>query len=166
MLFLNFKETVNKVIFANRESVEQVEEGKILAPKFDSNGIIPAVITETSSGEVLMLGYMNEESLTKTIETKEAHYWSRSREVLWKKGDSSGMIHEVDEILIDDDQDSLLLKVSIKGLGASCHVGYKSCFYRSLQSVTEDGVELEFTEDEKVFDPEIVYPGSENPTKL
>jgi len=166
MPFLNFKETVNKVIFAKRESVEQVEEGKILAPKFDSDGIIPAVVTETSSGEVLMLGYMNEESLTKTIETKEAHYWSRSREVLWKKGDSSGMIHEVDEILIDDDQDSLLLKVSIKGLGASCHVGYKSCFYRSLQNVTEDGVELEFTEDEKVFDPKIVYPGSENPTKL
>lgn len=166
MPFLNFKETVNKVIFAKRESVEQVEEGKILAPKFDSDGIIPAVVTETSSGEVLMLGYMNEESLTKTIETKEAYYWSRSREVLWKKGDSSGMIHKVDEILIDDDQDSLLVKVSIKGLGASCHVGYKSCFYRSLQSVTEDGVELEFTEDEKVFDPEIVYPGSENPTKL
>ena len=157
---------MNKVIFAKRESVEQVEEGTILAPKFDLDGIIPAVVIETSSGEVLMLGYMNAESLTKTIETKEAYYWSRSREVLWKKGDSSGMIHEVDEILIDDDQDSLLLKVSIKGLGASCHVGYKSCFYRSLQNVTEDGVELEFTEDEKVFDPEIVYPGAENPTKL
>ena len=123
-------------------------------------------ILETSSGEVLMPGYMNAESLTKTIETKEAYYWSRSREVLWKKGHSSGMIHEVDEILIDDDQDSLLLKVTIKGLGASCHVGYKSCFYRSLQNVTEDGVKLEFTEDEKVFDPEIVYPGAENPTKL
>ena len=166
MPFLNFEETVNKIIFAKRESVEQVEEGKILAPKFDSDGIIPAVVTETTSGEVIMLGYMNEESLTKTIETKEAYYWSRSREVLWKKGDSSGMIHEVDEILIDDDQDSLLLKVSIKGLGASCHVGYKSCFYRSLQNVTKDGVKLEFTEDEKVFDPEVVYPGTENPTKL
>ena len=157
---------MNKVIFAKRESIEQVEEGKVLAPKFDLNGIIPAVVTETSSGEVLMLGYMNKDSLRKTIETKEAYYWSRSREVLWKKGDSSGMIHEVDEILIDDDQDSLLLKVTIKGLGASCHVGYKSCFYRSLQNVTQDGVELEFTEDEKVFDPEIVYPGAENPTKL
>ena len=157
---------MNKVIFVKRESIKQVEEGKVLAPKFDLNGIIPAVVTETSSGEVLMLGYMNEDSLRKTIETKEAYYWSRSREVLWKKGDSSGMIHEVDEILIDDDLDSLLLKVTIKGLGASCHVGYKSCFYRSLQNVTEDGVELEFTEDEKVFDPEIVYPGAENPTKL
>ena len=157
---------MNKIIFAKRESVEQVEEGNILAPKFDQNGIIPAVVTEASSGELLMLGYMNKESLRKTIETKEAYYWSRSREVLWKKGDSSGMIHEVEEILIDDDQDSLWLKVSIKGLGASCHVGYKSCFYRSLQNVTEDGVELKFTEDEKVFDPEIVYPGAENPTKL
>ena len=157
---------MNKVIFAKRESIEQVEEGKLLAPKFDINGIIPVVVTETSSGEVLMLGYMNEDSLRKTIETKEAYYWSRSREVLWKKGDSSGMIHEVDEILIDDDQDSLLLKVTIKGLGASCHVGYKSCFYRSIENVTEDGVELEFTEDEKVFYPEIVYPGAENPTKL
>jgi|TARA_B100000131_G_scaffold259934_1_gene255647 phosphoribosyl-AMP cyclohydrolase len=157
---------VNKIIFAKRESVEQVEEGNILAPKFDQNGIIPAVVTEASSGELLMLGYMNKESLRKTIETKEAYYWSRSREVLWKKGDSSGMIHEVEEILIDDDQDSLWLKVSIKGLGASCHVGYKSCFYRSLQNITEDGVELKFTENEKVFDPEVVYPGIENPTKL
>ena len=157
---------MNKIIFAKRESVEQVEEGSILAPKFDQDGIIPAVVTEASSGELLMLGYMNKESLRKTIETKEAYYWSRSREVLWKKGDSSGMIHEVEEILIDDDQDSLWLKVSIKGLGASCHVGYKSCFYRSLQNVTEDGVELKFTENEKVFDPEVVYPGTENPTKL
>ena len=157
---------MNKIIFAKRESVEQVEEGNILAPKFDQNGIIPAVVTEASSGELLMLGYMNKESLRKTIETKEAYYWSRSREALWKKGDSSGMIHEVEEILIDDDQDSLWLKVSIKGLGASCHVGYKSCFYRSLQNITEDGVELKFTENEKVFDPEVVYPGTENPTKL
>ena len=157
---------MNKIIFAKRESVQQVEEGNILAPKFDQNGIIPAVVTEASSGELLMLGYMNKESLRKTIETKEAYYWSRSREVLWKKGDSSGMIHEVEEILIDDDQDSLWLKVSIKGLGASCHVGYKSCFYRSLQNITEDGVELKFTENEKVFDPEVVYPGTENPTKL
>ena len=166
MLILNSRITVNKVIFTNRNSIEQVEEGKFLAPKFDKNGIIPAVVTETSSGEVLMLGYMNKESLKKTIETREAYYWSRSREVLWKKGDSSGMIHQVDEILIDDDQDSLWLKVSIKGLGASCHVGYKSCFYRSIKNVVEQGVELEFTEDEKVFDPEIVYPGAENPTKL
>ncbi len=157
---------MDKIIFAKRKSVKQVEEGNVLAPKFNSDGIIPAVVTETSSGEVLMLGFMNEESLTKTIETQQAYYWSRSRGALWKKGETSGMIHRIDEILIDDDQDSLWIKVSIEGLGASCHVGYKSCFYRSLQNVTEDGVELEFTEDQKVFDPEIVYSGSENPTKL
>ena len=162
MLILKLRTTVNKVIFANRSSIEQVEEGNFLAPKFDRDGIIPVIVTETSSGDVLMLGYMNNESLEKTIETREAYYWSRSREVLWKKGDSSGMIHQVDEILIDDDQDSLWLK----GLGASCHVGYKSCFYRSIKNVAKDGVELEFTENEKVFDPEIVYPGAENPTKL
>ena len=157
---------MNKVIFANRSSIEQVEEGNFLAPKFDRDGFFPVIVTETSSGDVLMLGYMNNESLEKTIETREAYYWSRSREVLWKKGDSSGRVHQVDETLIDDDQDSLWLKVSITGLGASCHVGYKSCFYRSIKNVVEQGVELEFTEDEKVFAPEIVYPGAENPTKL
>ena len=93
MLILNSRITVNKVIFTNRNSIEQVEEGKFLAPKFDKNGIIPAVVTETSSGEVLMLGYMNKESLKKTIETREAYYWSRSREVLWKKGDSSCLLY-------------------------------------------------------------------------
>ena len=160
---------MNKVIFAKRESIEQVEEGKVLAPKFDLNGIIPAVVTETSSGEVLMLGYMNEDSLRKTIETKEAYYWSRSREVLWKKGDSSGMIHEVDEILIDDDQDSLLLKVTIKGLGASCHVGYKSCFYRALplgKIQDTQNVEMKFKDKQKKFDPNVVYKGKPNPTKI
>ena len=108
----------------------------------------------------------NKEALDQTILTKEAHYWSRSREILWKKGESSGMTHKVDEILIDDDQDSVWLKVTIEGLGASCHVGYKSCFYRSIDSVEESEVKLNFTEAEKVFDPEIVYPGAENPTKL
>ena len=113
-----------------------------------------------------MLGYMNKEALDKTILTNEAYYWSRSREVLWKKGESSGMVHQVDEILIDDDQDSVWLKVTIQGLGASCHVGYKSCFYRSVHSIEENEVQLNFTETEKVFDPEVVYPGAENPTKL
>ena len=109
---------------------------------------------------------MNKEALDKTILTKEAHYWSRSRKALWKKGESSGMVHKIDEILIDDDQDCIWLKVTIEGLGASCHVGYKSCFYRSVDSVEQDGVILNFTESEKIFDPEEVYPGIENPTKL
>ena len=157
---------MNKIIFAERSSIDFVEEGKTLAPKFNSEGIIPVIVTETKSELVLMLGYMNEEAFEQTIITREAHYWSRSRETLWKKGESSGMVHKVDEILIDDDQDSVWLKVSIEGLGASCHVGYKSCFYRSLDSVECGKVSLSFTESEKVFDPEEVYPGAENPTKL
>ena len=158
--------TVEKINFAERSSIEFVEEGNILAPKFNADGVIPVVVTETDSGLVLMVGYMNKDSLDKTITTREAHYWSRSREVLWKKGESSGMIHRVDEILIDDDQDSVWLKVTIEGLGASCHVGYKSCFYRAIDSINEGEVKLNFTENEKVFDPEVVYPGAESPTKL
>ncbi len=157
---------MNKIIFAERSSIEFVEEGNTLAPKFNSEGIIPVIVTETKSELVLMLGYMNKEALERTIISREAHYWSRSRETLWKKGESSGMVHKVDEILIDDDQDSVWLRVSIDGLGASCHVGYKSCFYRSLNSVENGKVNLDFTESEKIFDPEKVYPGIENPTKL
>ena len=157
---------MDKIIFAERSSIEFVEEGNTLAPKFNSEGIIPVIVTETKSELVLMLGYMNKEALEQTIISREAHYWSRSRETLWKKGESSGMVHKVDEILIDDDQDSVWLRVSIDGLGASCHVGYKSCFYRSLNSVENGEVSLDFTESEKVFDPEKVYPGIENPTKL
>ena len=157
---------MDKIIFAERSSIEFVEEGNTLAPKFNSEGIIPVIVTETKSELVLMLGYMNKEALEQTIISREAHYWSRSRETLWKKGESSGMVHKVDEILIDDDQDSVWLRVSIDGLGASCHVGYKSCFYRSLNSVENGKVSLDFTESEKIFDPEKVYPGIENPTKL
>ena len=157
---------MDKIIFAERSSIEFVEEGNTLAPKFNSEGIIPVIVTETKSELVLMLGYMNKEAVEQTIISREAHYWSRSRETLWKKGESSGMVHKVDEILIDDDQDSIWLRVSIDGLGASCHVGYKSCFYRSLNSVENGEVSLDFTESEKVFDPEKVYPGIENPTKL
>ena len=156
-------ETIN---FAERLSVEFVEEGNILAPKFNKEGILPVVVTETKSGMVLMIGYMNKVALDQTILTKQGHYWSRSREVLWKKGESSGMVHNVDDILIDDDQDSIWLKVTIEGLGASCHVGYKSCFYRSVNKIDNGEVTLNFTETEKVFDPEVVYPGADNPTKL
>ena len=156
-------ETIN---FAERLSVEFVEEGNILAPKFNKEGILPVVVTETKSGMVLMIGYMNKDALDQTILTKQGHYWSRSREVLWKKGESSGMVHNVDDILIDDDQDSIWLKVTIEGLGASCHVGYKSCFYRSVNKIDNGEVTLNFTEAEKVFDPEVVYPGADNPTKL
>lgn len=156
-------------IFGARTSVEQVEEGRELAPKFDADGLIPAVTTDYQTGELLMHGYMNAEALARSIETGEAHYYSRSRKVLWHKGATSGLVQTIRELLIDDDQDCVWLRVDVAGNGASCHVGYRSCFYRRVPT-GEPGnagpLELEFTETEKVFDPEAVYPGAENPTQL
>ena len=155
------------VIFGERKTVEQVEEGNELAPRFDENGLIPSVTTDYESGELLMHAYMNAEALTRTIETGEAHYFSRSRQAIWYKGATSGLVQKVVELLIDDDQDCVWLRVDVSG-GASCHVGYRSCFYRKItDSPGESGsLKLEFTETEKVFDPEEVYPGVPNPTKL
>ena len=155
-------------MFKKRESVFEVEEGKFLSPKFDSQGLIPVITTDNKTGEVLMHGYMNSEALKKTIETKEAHYWSRSRKSIWHKGKTSGFTQKVIQIRIDDDQDSVWLSVDI-GNGASCHVGYKSCFYRSIPLGKIDHsekVEMKFEEKEKKFDPEKVYKGQPNPTKL
>lgn len=157
---------MSKSIFKERTSVTMVEEGKLLAPKFNNDGLIPVVVTEYKTGNVLMLSYMNKEALEKTILTGEGYYWSRSRRLLWKKGETSGMVHEIKELLIDDDQDSVWLKVKVKGLGASCHVGYKSCFYRKLEKTTDESIQLKFIENAKTFDPEIVYTDSQNPTKL
>ena len=154
-------------IFKERKTVEQVEESSELAPKFDENGLMPVVTTDANTGDVLMLGYQNEEALKKTIETGEAHYWSRSRKCLWHKGASSGLIQKVKDIRIDDDQDSIWLKVELKGLEASCHVGYKSCFYRSIPvGNIKQEIELKFKEDKKTFDPNEVYGDAPNPTKL
>lgn len=153
-------------MFAKRISIEQVEEGTELAPKFDADGLIACVTTSASSGEVLMLGYMNEEALRKTIETGEAHYYSRSRKVLWHKGATSGLVQKIVEMRIDDDQDAVWLRVDIPG-DASCHVGYRSCFYRAVPTGAEpDSVTLAFREDEKVFDPKAVYGDAPNPTIL
>ncbi len=154
-------------MFAQRISIEQVEEGHELAPKFDTDGLLPVVTTDAGTGEVLMHGYMNAEALRKTIQTGEAHYWSRSREVLWHKGATSGLVQKVKEIRIDDDQDAVWLRVDVQG-GASCHVGYRSCFYRSVPvGASEDApVDLNYEESEKVFDPVEVYGDAPNPTKL
>jgi len=151
---------------AKRESVFEVEEGTTLAPKFDENGLIPVVTTDSVSGEVLMHGYMNKEALTLTIQNKEAYYWSRSRESIWHKGKTSGLTQKVSSIRIDDDQDSIWLIVDVEGVGASCHVGYRSCFYRSINFDGKNKAVLKFEEKEKLFDPEVVYEGQENPTKL
>ena len=155
-------------MFKKRDSVFEVEEGEFLSPKFDNQGLIPVITTDNKTGEVLMHGYMNSEALKKTIETKEAHYWSRSRKSIWHKGKTSGFTQKVIQIRIDDDQDSVWLNVDI-GDGASCHVGYKSCFYRSIplgKIAQTEKVEITFEEKEKKFDPEKVYKGQPNPTKL
>ena len=160
------------VRFKPRRSIEQVEESEELAPKFDDRGLITVVTTDADSGELLMQGYMNEEALSKSIQTGEAHYWSRSREVLWHKGATSGYVQKIRELLIDDDQDCVWLRVEVAG-GASCHVGYRSCFYRSVPvgdeyaAAQKDGdIDLTWTETEKVFDPVEVYGDAPNPTKL
>ena len=155
-------------MFKKRDNIKEIEEGKYLSPKFDENGLIPVITTDTQTGDILMHGYMNEEALKKTIETREAHYWSRSRKKIWHKGQISGFVQKVKEIRIDDDQDSLWLSVDI-GSGASCHVGYRSCFYRSIplgKIKNEEKLEMEFKEKKKIFDPKKVYKDEPNPTKL
>ena len=155
-----------EITFYARESVEQVEEGAQLAPKFDQNGVIPVVTTDISSGELLMHAYMNEEALRMTIQTGEAYYWSRSRECLWHKGATSGLVQHIQDMRIDDDQDCIWLRVSVGGSGASCHVGYRSCFYRSVPFGAAAGRPLEFKEADKTFNPVDVYGDAPNPTRL
>jgi phosphoribosyl-AMP cyclohydrolase len=164
--------TAPPVRFQARTTIKQVEEGDDLAPKFDERGLITVVTTDADSGEVLMQGYMNTEALQLTISSGEAHYYSRSRQVLWHKGATSGLVQTVRELLIDDDQDCIWLRVDVAG-DASCHVGYRSCFYRKVpvsedfNSKQKDGhVALEWTETEKVFDPDEVYGDAPNPTIL
>ena len=155
-------------MFKKRDNIKEIEEGKYLQPKFDENGLIPVIAADFKTGGILMHGYMNQESLEKTIETKEAHYWSRSRKEIWHKGQISGFVQKVKEIRIDDDQDSIWLSVDI-GKGASCHVGYRSCFYRSIplgKIKNTQELELEFKEKEKIFDPRKIYKDEPSPTKL
>ena len=155
-------------MFKKRDNIKDIEEGKYLSPKFDENGLIPVVTTDFQTGDILMHGYMNNEALKKTIETKEAHYWSRSRKKIWHKGQISGFVQKVKKIKIDDDQDSIWLSVDI-GNGSSCHVGYRSCFYRSIplgKIKNVEKLEIEFEETKKTFDPKKVYKDEPNPTKL
>ena len=150
-------------MFTKRKSIKQVEEGKELAPKFDKFGLIPVITTDFKNNNVLMHGYMNRQALKKTIETGEVYYWSRTRKVLWHKGAISGFIQKVQEIRIDDDQDAVWVKVDTK---ASCHVGYKSCFYRSIPIKSKIKMRMVFKVNKKIFNPKIVYKGRSNPTKI
>jgi phosphoribosyl-AMP cyclohydrolase len=122
-----------------------LEEGAAFTPKFDANGLIVCVTQEAATGEILMLAYMNALALEKTIETGVAHYWSRSRNELWRKGDTSGQVQTVVDIRVDCDQDAILLRVEAGGDGKACHTGRKSCFYRAV-TATQDGARLVFVE--------------------
>jgi phosphoribosyl-AMP cyclohydrolase len=146
-----------KLNFAPRGASAEVEEGSVLAPKFDGDGLITCVATDAASGEVLMLAHMNAEALIKTITTGEAWYFSRSRKALWRKGETSGHSQRVVELRVDCDQDAILLKVEQKA--GACHTGRRSCFYRAVPLGPKGGgpVALEFRDAEKVFDPRAAY---------
>ena len=155
-------------MFRKRNNIYEVEEGKFLEPKFDKNGLIPVITADVKTGDILMHGYMNDIALKKTIESQEAHYWSRSRKKIWHKGQISGFKQLIKEIRIDDDQDAILLIVDI-GDGASCHVGYRSCFYRSIslgKIINDKEIQINFIETKKIFDPKKIYKDEPNPTKL
>jgi phosphoribosyl-AMP cyclohydrolase len=142
--------------FAQRGSTEEVEEGRAFAPKFDADGLVTCVVTDAQSGDVLMVAHMNAQALQQTIATGEACYFSRSRQSLWRKGESSGHRQRVIEMRIDCDQDAVWIKVEQEGAGA-CHTGRRSCFYRAVPLGQSGAVMLEFRDAEKTFDPSEVY---------
>jgi phosphoribosyl-AMP cyclohydrolase len=125
---------MNKPVFAPRGDKRDIEEGTAFAPKFDADGLIVCITTEVATGDILMVAYMNSESLALTLETGVAHYWSRSRRSLWRKGDTSGQVQKVVEMRTDCDQDAILLKVEAGGDGKACHTGRRSCFYRRVEA--------------------------------
>jgi phosphoribosyl-AMP cyclohydrolase len=143
--------------FAPRGSTAEVEEGRLLSPKFDADGLVTCVATDAGGGDVLMVAHMSREALARTIETGEAWYFSRSRGALWRKGETSGHVQRVVEMRIDCDQDAVWIKVEQVG-GAACHTGRRSCFYRAVPLGTPKGaVTLEFRDAEQLFDPQRVY---------
>jgi phosphoribosyl-AMP cyclohydrolase len=142
--------------FGSRENKSAVETGTGFSPKFDKDGLITAVATDALTGEVLMVAYMNEQSLRLTLALGEAVYYSRSRQELWHKGATSGHVQQVVEIVTDCDQDALVLRVNQLGAGA-CHTGYRSCFYRRVVPGSSPEVKLETVIAERGYDPQAVY---------
>jgi phosphoribosyl-AMP cyclohydrolase len=132
--------------FAKRGTSEAVERGLAFQPRFDADGLMPAIVTDAASGEVLMFAWMNAEAIALTLETRIGHFWSRSRGRLWKKGEESGNLLHVDEVRTDCDQDVLWLSVSVGGGGVACHTGSKSCFYRSLPLGAQPTPDMVMTE--------------------
>lgn len=137
---------MSTIAFTPRGDKRDIEEGAGFAPKFDADGLIVCITTEVRTGDILMVAYMNEEALRLTLETGIAHYWSRSRGSLWRKGDTSGQVQTVRELLVDCDQDAIQIKVEAGGDGKACHTGRRSCFYRRAVA-TDAGVVLERAED-------------------
>lgn len=131
---------------------EEIEQGIRFSPKFGADGLITAIAQDAETNQVLMVAYMNREALDHTIRTGRGTYYSRSRKKLWKKGEESGHIQQVQQILVDCDQDCLILKVRVDS--GQCHVGYNSCFYRAVKSNRPD--QLEFVA-EKTYDPDQAY---------
>jgi len=143
--------------FPARTNTQEIELGTTLQPKFGSDGLIPCITQDITTGEVLMFAFMNAESLEHTLRTRKATYWSRSRQKLWVKGEESGNVQIVKELYTDCDQDVLLIKVEQSGAAnASCHNGYKSCFYRRLAKLDDPGFKLEYSAT-RLFDPATVY---------
>ena len=137
-------------------STHDIEEGLAFTPKFDADGLITAVVTDAKSGDVLMIAHMNQEALRRTIANGEAWYFSRSRKMLWKKGETSDHVQRVVELRVDCDQDALWLKVDQQGPGA-CHTGRRSCFYRTVSLGESGAATLEFRDADKTFDPDLAY---------
>ncbi|AXV15597.1 phosphoribosyl-AMP cyclohydrolase [Neorhizobium sp. SOG26] len=134
----------------------ELEAAGPFTPRFDANGLVTAVVTDVRDGELLMVAHMNAEALALTVETGVAHYYSRSRGKIWKKGESSGNLQTVHELRTDCDQDAVWLKVSVAGHDATCHTGRRSCFYRTVTKVDGTAV-LEVNDDQRHFDPSVVY---------
>jgi phosphoribosyl-AMP cyclohydrolase len=132
-------------VFAARGTTEEVERGLAFQPRFDAEGLIAAIVTDAASGGVLMFAWMNADALALTLETRVGHFWSRSRRRLWKKGEESGNVLHVAEVLTDCDQDAIWLKVKVAGSGVACHTGAPSCFYRSVPLGAKPSPELRLT---------------------
>ena len=133
-----------------------LEEGTAFAPRFDAGGLVTAVVTDASDGTLLMVAHMNAEALALTLETGVAHYWSRSRSSLWKKGETSGNLQQVVELRTDCDQDTIWLKVKVAGRHATCHTGRRSCFYRTV-GLVDGKITLAGDGSEPLFDAEMTY---------
>jgi len=137
-------------------SAKTLEQGDIFAPKFDEKGLVTAIAIDAKSNEILMLAYMNEQAISLTLKTGKVHYFSRSRNKIWLKGETSGEIQSLVEMRVDCDQDAILIMVEQQGLGAACHTGRKSCFFRKVENI-EGNLSLKTIGDEPLFDPKKIY---------